>query len=97
LFARLLLPSFVVVATALYPDFGEPDHVISRPLSASLAVDWLKRNASDILPLAIAVIVPLAGLLLAVQEHIAGDRTNALRIGAACVLGVCLWAIVLTA
>jgi hypothetical protein len=62
-------------------------------------VDWIKRNASELLPIVIAIVVPLAGVLLAAQEAISseGDRTHAVRIGAACVLGVCLWALILTA
>jgi len=60
-------------------------------------MDWIKRNASDLLPIVIAVVVPLAGILLAAQEGVSGDRTHAVRIGAACVLGVCLWALILTA
>jgi threonine/homoserine/homoserine lactone efflux protein len=60
-------------------------------------MDWIKRNANDLLPIVIAIIVPLAGILLALQEGVSGDRTRALRIGAACVLGTCLWLLVLTA
>lgn len=60
-------------------------------------MDWIKRNASDLLPIVIAIVVPLAGILLAAQEAVGGDRTHAVRIGAACVLGVCLWALILTA
>jgi hypothetical protein len=28
-------------------------------------VDWIKRNASELLPIVIAIVVPLAGILLA--------------------------------
>jgi threonine/homoserine/homoserine lactone efflux protein len=60
-------------------------------------MEWIKRNASDLLPIVIAIVVPLAGILLALQAGVSGDRTHAVRIGAACVLGVCLWALILTA
>ena len=58
---------------------------------------WLRESASELLPLVIAVAVPLAGLLLALQVAATGDRRRGLRIGAATVLGVCVWAAVLTA
>ena len=62
-------------------------------------MQWIKRNAAELLPIVIAIVVPLAGILLAAQEAVSseGDRTQAVRIGAACVLGVCLWALILTA
>jgi threonine/homoserine/homoserine lactone efflux protein len=60
-------------------------------------MDWIKRNAGELLPIVIAIVVPLAGLLLAAQEATTGDRRNAARIGAACVLGVFLWLMILTA
>jgi hypothetical protein len=60
-------------------------------------VDWIKRNAGELLPIVIAIVVPLAGLLLALQEGVTGDRTQAARIGAASVLGVFLWLMILTA
>jgi hypothetical protein len=43
--------------------------------------------------LAIAVIVPLAGAVLAIMQFTEGDRSLALRIGAATLLGVCLYAL----
>ena len=43
--------------------------------------------------LAIAVIVPLAGAVLAIMQLTEGDRTLALRIAAATLLGVCLYAL----
>jgi hypothetical protein len=61
------------------------------------SVEWIKRHAPTLLPIVIAIAVPLAGVLLALQEGITGDRTQGIRVGAACVLGVCLWAVVLTA
>jgi hypothetical protein len=60
-------------------------------------VRWLKENAGELLPLVIAIAVPLAGLLLALQVGLTGDQRRGLRIGAATVLGVCLWVAVLTA
>jgi hypothetical protein len=53
--------------------------------------------APELLPLVIAVAVPLAGLLLALQVGLTGDRRRGLRIGAATVLGACIWAAALTA
>jgi hypothetical protein len=61
------------------------------------AVRWLRESASELLPLVIAVAVPLAGLVLALQIAATGDRRRSLRVGAATVLGVCAWALVLTA
>jgi hypothetical protein len=58
---------------------------------------WLRDSASELLPLVIAVAVPLAGLVLALQVAATGDRRRSLRIGAATVLGACVWAAVLTA
>jgi threonine/homoserine/homoserine lactone efflux protein len=58
---------------------------------------WLREQAPELLPLVIAIAVPLAGVLLALQVGLTGDRQRGLRIGAATVLGVFLWAAVLTA
>jgi threonine/homoserine/homoserine lactone efflux protein len=58
---------------------------------------WLREMAPELLPLVIAVAVPLAGLLLALQVGLTGDRRRGLRIGAATVLGACIWAAALTA
>jgi hypothetical protein len=58
---------------------------------------WLRANAPELLPLVIAVAVPLAGLLLALQIGFTGERRQAFRVGAATVLGVCLWTAALTA
>ena len=60
-------------------------------------MQWLRDSASELLPLVIAVAVPLAGLVLALQVAATGDRRRSLRIGAATVLGACVWAAVLTA
>jgi hypothetical protein len=60
-------------------------------------VRWIRDNASELLPIVIAIVVPLAGALLALQVGLTDDRRKGLRIGAATALGVCLWAAVLTA
>lgn len=57
--------------------------------------DLLDR-APAVFPLALAVVVPLVGLLLALERLAAGDRAQALRIGLATVIGVCVWAAILT-
>lgn len=61
------------------------------------AMDWIKRNAGELLPIVIAIVVPLAGLLLAAQEAATGERRNAARVGVASVLGVFVWLLILTA
>ena len=43
--------------------------------------------------LVLAVLVPLAGVVLAVVEESRGERPFAIRIGAATLLGVCLYAL----
>jgi hypothetical protein len=58
---------------------------------------WIKDNANELLPLVIAVLLPLAGVLLAIQIYVTGDHRRGLRVGAATALGVCVWAAVLTA
>jgi hypothetical protein len=58
---------------------------------------WLREAAPELLPLVIAIAVPLAGLVLAAQVALTGERHQGLRIAAASVLGVCVWATVLTA
>jgi threonine/homoserine/homoserine lactone efflux protein len=58
---------------------------------------WLREWAPELLPIVIAIALPLAGVLLAAQAGLTGDRQQGLRIFAACVLGTCVWAIVLTA
>ena len=57
----------------------------------------LREMAPELLPLVIAVAVPLAGLLLALQVALTGDRRRALCVGAATVLGACVWTAALTA
>jgi hypothetical protein len=51
---------------------------------------------TEVLLLAIAVVVPLAGVVLAVMQAADGDRRSALRLGVAAVLGACVYALVLT-
>ncbi|HWI72336.1 MAG TPA: hypothetical protein VNT55_10300 [Baekduia sp.] len=58
---------------------------------------WIKENAGELLPLVIAIVVPLAGALLALQIGLTGDRRRGLRVGAATVLGICIWTAALTA
>ena len=48
-----------------------------------------------IFPFAIAVALPLAGVVLAVVRYADGDRDMALRLAAASLLGVCLYALLL--
>jgi hypothetical protein len=48
---------------------------------------------NEVLILVIAVVVPLAGVVLAILQWSSGDRTFALRILAAVVLGICLYAL----
>jgi threonine/homoserine/homoserine lactone efflux protein len=60
-------------------------------------VRWVKENAGELLPLVIAIAVPLAGALLALQIGLTGDRRRGLRVGAATVLGICIWTAALTA
>jgi hypothetical protein len=47
-------------------------------------------------PVAIAVALPLAGMVLAGAAMAAGDRVQALRLAAATLLGVALYALLLT-
>ena len=58
---------------------------------------WLRDHAPELLPLVIAIAVPLAGVLLALNVAATGDRRRGLRIFAACVLGTFAWVIALTA
>jgi hypothetical protein len=58
---------------------------------------WLREHAPELLPLVIAVAVPLAGVVLALQVALTGDRRRSLRIAAATILGVCAWTAALTA
>lgn len=49
-----------------------------------------------IFPYAVAVVLPLAGAVLAVVRYADGDRDDALRIAAASLLGACFYALLLT-
>ncbi|MET0604614.1 MAG: hypothetical protein ABW167_21700 [Baekduia sp.] len=57
---------------------------------------WIKEMAPELLPLVIAIVVPLAGVVLALQVWMTGDRRRRLGVVAAAVLGTCVWAIALT-
>jgi hypothetical protein len=57
----------------------------------------VRARLAELFPVALAVIVPLAGLVLALQHAAQGDRRQALRIGAATLLGACLYALAFTA
>lgn len=59
-------------------------------------VRWMKENAGELLPIVIAIFVPLAGIILALQLYLTGDRRRGLRVGAATLLGVCLYTAVFT-
>jgi hypothetical protein len=48
----------------------------------------------ELFPLVLAVVLPLAGLLLALQHLATGDRRQAGRVGAATVVGVFLYALI---
>ncbi len=58
---------------------------------------WIKDMAPELLPLVIAIAVPLAGVVLALQIWLTGDRRRSLGVIAATILGTCAWAIALTA
>jgi len=57
---------------------------------------WIKEMAPELLPLVIAMVVPLAGVVLALQIWVTGDRRRSLRVTAAAILGSCVWAMALT-
>jgi hypothetical protein len=58
---------------------------------------WIRDAAPELLPLVIAIAVPLAGIVLALQIWLTGDKRRSLRVVAACVLGTCAWTLALTA
>jgi hypothetical protein len=60
------------------------------------AMRWIKEMAPELLPLVIAMAVPLAGLVIALQIWVTGDRRRSLRVLAAAILGTCVWAVALT-
>ena len=49
-----------------------------------------------VFPYAVALALPLAGVVLAVVRYADGERDEALRLAAAAVLGVALYALLLT-
>ena len=55
-------------------------------------LDFLRTNFA----LFVAVALPLAGVLLAIVAFTRGERDQGLRIAAASVLGICLYALLLT-
>jgi hypothetical protein len=62
-----------------------------------LPMRWLREQAPELLPLVIAIAVPLAGLVLAAQIWLTGEHRRGLRVLAATVLGVFVWTAALTA
>lgn len=58
---------------------------------------WIKENAGELLPIVIAIVVPLAGAILAANIYFTGDQRRGLRVAAATILGICLYAAVFTA
>jgi hypothetical protein len=51
---------------------------------------------ADVFPLVLAVVLPLAGVLLALQNLVAGDRRQAARLLAATLLGAFLYVLIFT-
>jgi hypothetical protein len=62
-----------------------------------LVMRWLREHAPELLPLVIAIAVPLAGVVLALQVWLTGEHRRGLRVLAAAILGTCIWTIALTA
>jgi hypothetical protein len=62
------------------------------PMTLAPLLDFLRRNFAYI----VAVGLPLAGVVMAIAKFFDGDQDDALRIAAAAVLGVCLYALLLT-
>lgn len=56
----------------------------------------MRARATTLLPILLAVIVPLAGLMLTLYELQQGRRDDAVRIGVATLLGACLYTILFT-
>jgi hypothetical protein len=50
-----------------------------------------------VFPYAVAVALPLAGLILAGARYSGGDRDDAVRLAAASVLGLCLYSLYFSA
>ncbi|MEY2517561.1 MAG: hypothetical protein QOJ89_4919 [bacterium] len=55
-------------------------------------LDFLRANFAYF----VAVALPLAGVVLAIAKFSSGDRDDGLRIAAASLLGVCLYALLLS-
>jgi len=47
-------------------------------------------------PYIVAVVLPLAGIVIAIVRHTQGERDDALRIALAALLGMCLYGLLLT-
>jgi|GEM_PF-1677814 len=60
-----------------------------RRMSLTPLLDFLRANFAYF----VAVALPLAGVVLAIAKFAAGDRDEGLRIAAAALLGVCLYAL----
>ena len=54
-------------------------------------LDFLRANYAYF----VAVVLPLAGIVIAIAKLADGDRDDGLRIAAASLLGVCLYAVLL--
>jgi hypothetical protein len=61
-------------------------------MSFTPVLDFLRANFAYI----VAVALPLAGVVMAIAKYLDGDRDTALGIAAASVLGICLYALLLT-
>jgi hypothetical protein len=57
----------------------------------------LREQAPELLPLLLAVALPLAGVILAAQAWVTGEHRRGLRVLAAAVLGTLIWTAALTA
>ena len=53
----------------------------------------MRARLAELFPIALAVIVPLAGLVLVLQHIAQRDRRQALRMGAATLLGAFVYAL----
>jgi hypothetical protein len=57
----------------------------------------LSDQAPELLPLLIAVAIPLAGVVLALHAWVTGEHRRGVRVLAAAVLGAFVWTAALTA
>lgn len=57
----------------------------------------LREVAPELLPLLIAIALPLAGAIVALQLWLSGEQRRSLRVLAATVLGAFVWTAALTA